>query len=226
MMTADVPARKNERQKLPYRANVSAISQLRCIARFTMVGQRSIVWTMARELSLKVLMAGVSGFLLYLLLFAGNLQGLPPGVIEPALRELNAVLHDAGTQWMAFVCLGIYFTGFLFFRWRSSYGFWKAANPDLWLASGLGMMAVLYAVHYVPSAQALTLFGGAVIGQGMAFWVAVENQNPKSKIDNWFGVMVVSILVIFLTWASLGTRAGARHTNIAARRVVRPLGQS
>ena len=117
---------------------------------------------------------------------------------------------------MAFLCLGIYFTVFLVFRYRGIPCFWRAANPDLWLACGLAIIAVLYAIRYVPSTQALTLLGGAVLGQGMAFWASLEMQNvhhvergKKCKIQHWFGVMVVSILVIVLAWASvLHTGAG------------------
>ncbi len=166
---------------------------------------------MKRELLLKVLKAGGAAFLLYLLLFAARLQGSSPGVISSALRELTAILLDPGTQWMAFACLGIYFTAFLFFRWRGSSGVWRAANPDLWLASGLGIMAAFYAFHYVPSAQALTLLAGAVLGKGMAFWAEFEFHHSKSNTQNWFGVWVVSILVIFLAWASVW-RPSAGHT--------------
>ena len=158
---------------------------------------------MKRELFLKILKAGVAAFMLYLLLFADHLRRSSFGVIGSALRELTAILLDPGTQWMALLCLGIYFTAFLFFRGHGSPGFCRAANPDLWLACGMVLMAALYAIHHVPSAPALTLLAGAVLGQGTAFWADLENQNPKFRIQNRFGVLAVSILVIFLACASV-----------------------
>ena len=67
---------------------------------------------------------------------------------------------------MVFSCLGIYFTTFLLLQRRTSPCFWRAANPNLWLASGLGIMAALYAVHYVPFAPALTFLGWRSVGPG------------------------------------------------------------
>jgi hypothetical protein len=166
---------------------------------------------MKRELFRKILKAGVVAFLLYMLLFAGHLRVPSFGIIGSALGELTAILLDTATQWMAFLCLGIYFTAFVFFRWRASPSFWRAANPDLWLASGLVIMALIYAIHHVPSTQALTFLAGAVLGQGMAFWAGFEFHNPKSKIQNWFSVLAVSILVIFLAWASVW-HTSAVHT--------------
>jgi len=165
---------------------------------------------MKRELFLKVLKAGGVAFLLYLLLFAGHLRG-SAGVFGSALRELTAILLDPGTQWMAFSCLGIYYAAFLFFRWRAYPGFWRATNQDLWLASGVLILAALYFVHHIPSGPALTLIAGTVLGQGMAFWADFEFHNSKTTIQNWFGVSVMSILVIFLTWASVW-HTSAGHT--------------
>jgi O-antigen ligase len=158
---------------------------------------------MKRELFLKILKGGGAAFLLYLLLFADYLRRSSPGVIGSALRELTAILLDPGTQWMAFLCLGIYFMVFLLLRWRGFPDFWRAGNRDLWLASGVLILAALCAVHCVPSAPALTFLGGTVLGQGMAFGAYFEFYNSKWKFQNWFGVLVVSILVIFLSWASV-----------------------
>jgi O-antigen ligase len=72
-------------------------------------------------------------------------------------------------------------------------------------------MSVLYAVLYVPSTPALTLLGGAVVGQGMAFGADWELHNSKSKILSWFGLLIVSFLIVCLTWASLHTGAGRTY---------------
>ena len=166
---------------------------------------------MKRELFLKILKGGGAAFLLYLLLFADYLRRSSPGVIGSALKELTAILLDPGTQWMAFLCLGIYFMVFLLLRWRGFPDFWRAGNRDLWLASGVLILAALCAVHCVPSAPALTFLGGTVLGQGMAFGAYFEFYNSKWKFQNWFGVLVISILVIFLAWASVW-HTSASHT--------------
>jgi uncharacterized membrane protein YsdA (DUF1294 family) len=170
--------------------------------------QPGIVWTMTREWFVKILKAVAVAILLFLLLFAESLRGSSYTAIGSVLREITAVLQDSETQWMLFVSLGIYFTAFLFFRYRASPGFWRAANPHLWLACALVIVAVLYAIDYVPSTQALTLLGGAVLGQGMGFWARLEMQNvhhvergKKFTIQNSLVLLVVSILVILLAGA-------------------------
>ncbi len=154
-------------------------------------------------------------FLLAVFLFSDAASRSAPAIIGSALAEMAAIFRDPETAWMVFLCLAVYFAAFLFFRYRGTPVFWRVANPDLWLACGLAIIAALYAIDYVPSTQALTLLGGAVLGQGMAFWASLEMQNvhhaergKKCKIQNWFGGMVVSILVIILAWASV-LHAGA-----------------
>ena len=66
--------------------------------------------------------------LLSVLLFAGGSWQSSAGFIGSTLREITAVLRDAGTQWMVFVCLGIYFTAFLFLRSRGENIFAQRRN--------------------------------------------------------------------------------------------------
>jgi len=151
------------------------------------------------------------------------------------LGEIIAVLRDAGTQWIVFLCAGMYFFTFTVLRerlgggagggedrrWRVEDGatgprasggrrlenrastarsHWNLApqwlrEPAFWLT---GLM-VLVAVK---STQALTLLGGALIGQGAAFWV----QGPRSKVQGLksgprtvIGVLIV-LLVAGAVW--------------------------
>ena len=41
-------------------------------------------------------------------------------VLASTLLEITAVLSDPGTQWMLFVCAGIYLLAFVVLRWLSS----------------------------------------------------------------------------------------------------------
>jgi hypothetical protein len=204
-------ALENKPRVVSCRTNLNKSSQTGVVMLFTMLGQRGMFWTMMRELFVKVCKAAGVAFLLFLLLFAVDLRGSFPGVISSALREITAILLDPGSQWMAFSCLEIYFMAFLFFRFRGNRCFWRAANPNLWFVGALVIMAVLYAIDYALSAQALTLLAGAVLGQGMAFWASLEMQNAKCKMQNCFGVLVVSLLVILLALASVW-QTGAGHT--------------
>jgi hypothetical protein len=158
---------------------------------------------MTRESFAAFLEAGVVAFLLVVLLFADGARALSLSVIGSSLREIAAVLRDPGTQWMVFLCLGIYFTAFLFLRSWAVSGFWRATNPSLWLALGLFIGAIFYAFSYSPSLDALTLLAGAVLGQGLAAWANFEIRNAKPETRNRFGVLVVSLLLILLALASI-----------------------
>src|SRR5581483_3642716 len=118
------------------------------------------------------------------------------------LREVTYIFHDPGTQWMIFLCLGIYFTGFIFLRCRTKC-FWREANPQLWLIFLLLINAVFYAINHLTSAQALILLGGAALGQGVAMWAGIEVKNAKLKITNDFSLLAVSLLVVLLALASV-----------------------
>src|SRR5438477_7358407 len=99
-------------------------------------------------------------FLLFVMLFAGGRWQSSSGFISSAVQEITAVLRDADTQWMVFLCLGIYFTTFLVLRSPKG-GAHGVTRPTFWLACTLFVSAVLYASHYSPSTQALTLLSGA-----------------------------------------------------------------
>ena len=141
--------------------------------------------------------------LLFVLLFADGVCGSAPGFIGSALREVAAIFRDPGTQWMIFLCLGVYFTVFLFLRSRIAAGFWRATTPNLWLAGALLISAVLYAIGYSPSLDALTLLAGALLGQGLAVWVGFNANKPSQPSTSSFPLLLVSLLVILLALASV-----------------------
>ena len=89
-------------------------------------------------------------------------------VLGPISAKLLVTLRDPGTQWMVFVCAGIYFLGFAVFRKRNA-----SLGGGYWSLGLLGAAALAYVLSYseaVKSTQALTLIGGAAVGQGAAVW--------------------------------------------------------
>lgn len=159
--------------------------------------------------------------LLVVFLFANGLWELSNGFIGSALREAASIFRDPKTQWMVFLCLGIYFTAFLFLRIRVNSDFsnpstskagqavfsppwWPFTRtiahgvtcPTFWLTCTLIICAVDYTLNYSTSIDALTLLAGAMLGQGVAAWANFE-------IRNRLGVLVLSLLVILLALASV-----------------------
>jgi O-antigen ligase len=161
---------------------------------------------MMRKSFAKVLNISVTAFLLVAFLFADAVWGSAPGFVGSILREITAIFRDPETQWMVFLCLGIYFTAFLFLRSRAERNFTqrrKDAKESWCLVYVLCISAVLYAIHYSSSMQALTLLGGAGVGQGMAVWVDFEARSQKSEVRISFEMLVISLLVILLALASV-----------------------
>ena len=157
---------------------------------------------MTRKTFTTLLKAGLVVFLLVVFLFADRI-GSSADFAYSIVRGITAVFRDLGTQRMVFLCMGIYFAAFLFLRDRLLTGFWRATNPSLWLALGLLIGAIVYAIYYSPSLDALTLLAGAGLGQGAVIWTGFEIRNPQSAIRNSFGALVVSLLVILLALASV-----------------------
>jgi hypothetical protein len=146
---------------------------------------------------------GVVAFLGFVLLFADGVWRSSIGFTGSVLREVTTVLLDPEEQWMVFLCLMAYFA--TFFCLRSPWGtiFAWIINPNLWLACVLLISAVIYALHYSPSTQALTLLMGAVLVQGAAVWTTFNSRKLNVGGGNVFRVLAVSLFVILLLYASL-----------------------
>ena len=157
----------------------------------------------------------------FLFLFGDCFGWAPANYIGSILSELLAVLRDVGSQRMVFLCLGFYFIVILFFRWRSERGFppgLRSTATSYWLVYPFGLSAGLYALHSSTSAPALTLFAGAVLGQGAAFWVQLEaggmgGRSPvgayqirkpiRSASFSSLSFQIPFFLVLLLAWASV-----------------------
>src|ERR1035438_7542176 len=91
---------------------------------------------MTRNIFAIFLKTGSMALLLFVLLFAGGTLESSSNFTGAALREMAVVLRDSESQWMVFLCLGIYFTAFLFIRSRVENSFTqrcKGSKEILWL---------------------------------------------------------------------------------------------
>jgi hypothetical protein len=192
-----------------------------------LTAEAGLTWRRALAGALPV---ALGALLLSVCLFADCQALRGSRVFGDILGEVTAVLNDAGTQWMVFACAGVYLLAFLVLRRRvaGEEGIgtrWNASLPDeVWLVGLLVLGAAAYALRYseaVKSTQALTLLGGAMLGQGAAFWESWQRQklkteklktergerkleNKKQKVEsrNGGGTIVLT-LIILLTIAAV-----------------------
>jgi O-antigen ligase len=139
--------------------------------------------------------------------------------------EFTSLFQDPETQLTVFLCLTVYFTVFLFFRfkmgtvqrsiWPSETNFpaskirdgnphlQEVTAPAVWLVGGISISLIAYAFNFPPSTQALTLLAGAVLGQGMAVMAIRARRRLGFKSKNETVEVIITILVIFLGFASM-----------------------
>jgi hypothetical protein len=149
----------------------------------------------------------VTALALFLCLFADSHVFETTGAIGSILSAFAATFRDSEMQWMVFLCVAVNLLTFLLLQYRvSGSNFWRTANPSLWLAGLLFLGALVYAFNYpaaAQSTQSLMLLAGAALGSGAAVWACFEARSQKPEVRNGFLVLVISILVILLTVASL-----------------------
>jgi O-antigen ligase len=160
------------------------------------------IFVTAGKLILIVVTLGLCLFWGHWALSSGNFIGV-------FLREVQAVLRDPGIQWMACLCLGIYFIIFSLLRRRKTgWNFWNAGNSSLWLTGTILIGALAYTFEYPASAQStgfLTLLAGATLGQGLALC----SEGNAYKKRNWIYLITVTLLLLL----SLGS---LEHTNVGS----------
>jgi O-antigen ligase len=174
--------------------------------------------TCCRWSSFLPLKTGGAAVLLFLLLFTSGGWPSAPVFISSALPEITAILKDAETQWMVFLCLAIYFTAFLFLRHRSTlrpalHGSPPSRLAGAWLAGALLAGAISYTLHYSPSISALTLLAGAVIGQGAAVCAAFASESAKRINLNRLGLWLVLLLAVASVWHGNTSHLYAYHSH-------------
>ena len=105
---------------------------------------------------------------------------------------------------MVFLCVTVNLLTFLLLQSRiSGLGFWRSANPSLWLTGVLVLGALVYAFNYsdaAQSTQALMLLAGASLGVGARVW-SVWRQ--RSSYGGSMGRLIVATLIVLLLAASL-----------------------
>jgi hypothetical protein len=165
------------------------------------------------------------GVLFATLLFGDSSWSRSSIRVGPIVRDFTDVFHDPETQWMVFSCLCIYSATFLSFRFRRviprrSSRKTISTNEDgedvsisrqggnhiLWFAAGVVMSALVYAFNYTASIQALILLGSVVIGLGVSTGANFESRRGGGNLP----VMVICVLIILLTGASLWNEALGR----------------
>ncbi|MGD0207332.1 MAG: O-antigen ligase family protein [Verrucomicrobiota bacterium] len=157
----------------------------------------------------------VVAFFVLLCLFGDSRLIETNSAISSILSEVKGLLCDSDIQWILFLLLLIYFLIFLRLQCRiGRSGFLRMNNRNLWLAGLLFLGAIAYALNYpaaAKSTQALMLLAGVTLGLGASAWADFKIRNRKSETakaaefrsSGNFNVLVVLLLIIFLTPASL-----------------------
>ena len=148
---------------------------------------------------------------LFLCLFADRLA-YGSSAFGSILREVAATCRDAGSQWMVFLCLAVYFVVCNLLRLRlADRCFWSPNNPDLWLAGALGAGSLVYALNYsaaAASTQALALLAGATLGQGLAVWTEWRRDIGSR---NRLLLVLMALLLVGALWPPKVGRDFAYH---------------
>ena len=181
--------------------------------------------------------------LLGLFLFAGGHVGIPSAFGGFTGVGFSSLFLDAATQKVIFLFLGLYFVTLLSVRFRkhlllpasgmavsrnalSPAWDWAAQiaragekHAAFWLACGFFISVLRYAIDYKPSAEALILLAGVVVGQGAAVWAESEagGRRPLVRLNIWS--LSIFLLAFLLAVASVWNFDGG--SNAAYRGNVR-----
>lgn len=125
------------------------------------------------------------------------------GWLETVRLESVAAFQHRETQWLAAVCAGIYFVGFLYLRHLVTGRSVRRSPRSVLILIFVGWAAWVYARDYPASATRsdfLTLLAALGAGQGVAFWIAWE---ARRSLPRDVGVFVLGTLVVMLAGATL-----------------------
>src|ERR1039458_5364911 len=143
--------------------------------------------------------------LLFVLLFSGGVFGASITFISPIIGEFSAVFLDRDTQWICFLCVGILFVAFGLSRVMDGHlvELHRTDSYAFFLLAGFCFInAARYASNYSSSLQAVTMLGGAAIGQGMGLWAGDRSRNSKTLTAHNMMAWLVYILIVQLALAS------------------------
>lgn len=149
-------------------------------------------------------------FVAFWLVVAGALLAYPAsqhpagwGWLETVRLEIIAACQHHDTQWLAALCVGTYFVGFLYLRHLIAGESIRRSPRSLLILAFTGWAAWVYARDYPASdsrGEFLTLLAALAAGQGIAFWVAWEARRAQ---PHSVGRFVLGSLAVMLAAASL-----------------------
>ena len=183
-----------------------------------------------RTLIATVVTAVGVGFLLVSLMFGDALTKASSCSIGAAIEEVSEVCSDPGTQWGVFICLGVYFVGFVWLRvyqcrpvsWVETFEesdiagkngphsgtqtYNLCCNTNFWLVCVMAMSAIHYAFHHSTSTDSLVLLGGVGAGQWSAVLTSFKSDNEREP--RWLEMFIVALLTGTLAAASVWMASG------------------
>jgi O-antigen ligase len=154
------------------------------------------------------------------LCFFGGIAFLSTDLSIPLFRETLSAWRDPDTQWMQYLCGGIYFGIFAFLRFRPVLApFWDASNAIYLLMGALGIGALAYVMDYLTAsqtAQALLLVDGAALGQVTATYFA--GQPPAGNRSSRTRLILFLLLILLLSSVFCNGEKGLRFQYHASAR--------
>jgi O-antigen ligase len=136
-------------------------------------------------------------------LFGDSVVFQSNALVGAILGKTLFIFYDSGMQWVVFLCLGFYFVIFALLPFfQTDVHFYQPVNRRLWLIGGISIGAVVYGLHYstwTRSTEALTLLGGATLGQSVAAWRAWPTRRDARRNT---ARLVMVVLLLLLTVSS------------------------
>jgi hypothetical protein len=149
-----------------------------------------------------ILFVLLTALVIFLCLFGNSPALLSWDVSGPTLREMEAIFRDPGTQWMVFLCVAMYYTGFLFLQHRqNAQRFFRSDNSMLWLIVFLTLTAIVYFIDYTTASEsthALTLAASIPLGLGIK--VCSTSHFPKTRRIFLPPAILICFLLIAALW--------------------------
>jgi hypothetical protein len=151
---------------------------------------------MTRRLIVNIFKIVFIASLLSVLLFANTARGTSLNFTAYFFNEIAGIFQNPKTQWMIFLCFGIYLIIFFSLRNRCASIFWQPSTPHFWLAWGLFISSISYFLQHSLSSDALIFLGMPMAAQGIAVWSRFEKEIDCVSL-------FIMLLLILFTLASI-----------------------